>query len=110
MVSTAPRQKGSGGAQWRSVRTSRRRPRVDIGADRGNGSPDTGAWQAPPPGARTIGSVTEDEIEDLCGWTIGRLQEELVHRLPAVQPPAVAPSDGIDGILELLEHIRAADT
>jgi hypothetical protein len=67
-------------------------------------------WQAPPPGARTIGSVTEAEIEDLCGWTIGRLQEELVHRLPAVPPPAVAPSDGIDGILELLEHIRAADT
>lgn len=64
----------------------------------------------PETGARLVGDITDDEIDETSAWTILRLQEELVHREPVAQPPPVGPDDGIDGILELLEHIRAADT
>ncbi len=68
------------------------------------------AWRPPAPETRLVSSVTEEEVDDVCAWTITRLQEELVRRQPAAVPPAVGPDDGVDGILELLEHIRAADT
>ena len=74
------------------------------------GDPGELAWGPPPPGARDVTSVTDAEIEDVTGWTILRLQEELVHREPVAVPPPVGPEDGIDGVLELLEHIRATDT
>ena len=67
-------------------------------------------WTDPPPGARPVESVTADEIADAAAWTISRLQEELVQREPLNPPPPVGPDDGVPGILELLEHIRAADT
>lgn len=67
-------------------------------------------WQPPPESARQMSSVTNDEVDEVCAWTIARLQEELVQRQPDAAPPAVGPDDGIAGILELLEHIRAADT
>ena len=54
--------------------------------------------------------MTPEEIADATAWTIARLQEELVQRQPAHAPPPVGPDDGVPGILELLEHIRAADT
>ncbi len=62
------------------------------------------------PGARLTTDVTDDEVAEAAAWTILRLQEELVHREPVVAPPPVGPDDGIDAVLELLEHIRAADT
>lgn len=67
-------------------------------------------WAPPPPEARQVLSVTEDEVDEVCAWTIARLQENLVQRQPDVAPPAVGPDDGIEGILDLLEHIRAVDT
>lgn len=67
-------------------------------------------WRPPAPETRLVSSVTEEEVDDACAWTITRLQEELVKRQPAAVPPTVGPDDGVDGILELLEHIRAADT
>jgi hypothetical protein len=67
-------------------------------------------WRAPSPKSRSIDSVTEVELDELVRWTIGRLQEQLVEREPSAPPPPVGPDDGLDGILELLEHIRAADT
>jgi hypothetical protein len=68
------------------------------------------AWTDPPPDARAVSSVTEDEIDETSRWAIARLQEALVERQPAHAPPAVGPDDGVAGILELLEHIRATDT
>lgn len=67
-------------------------------------------WQPPSPQNRLPSSVTDDEVQEVCTWTITRLREELVQRQPDAVPPAVGPDDGVDGILELLEHIRAADT
>jgi hypothetical protein len=64
----------------------------------------------PAQGARAVSSVTQDELDDATRWTIGRLQEALVERQPTHPPPAVGPDDGVAGILDLLEHIRAADT
>jgi hypothetical protein len=74
------------------------------------GSLDDLAWRPPSPESRSIESVTEAELDALTRWTIGRLQEQLVERQPSAPPPPVGPDDGIEGILELLEHIRAADT
>jgi hypothetical protein len=74
------------------------------------GDLDELAWGDPPDGARAVESVTPDEIADATAWTISRLQEQLVERQPANPPPPVGPDDGVPGILELLEHIRAADT
>ncbi len=66
-------------------------------------------WRPPSPNARSIESVTDDELDEASDWTIARLQEELMRRESPVPPPPVGPHDGVDGILELLEHIRAAD-
>jgi hypothetical protein len=63
-----------------------------------------------PSDTRLAGDVTEVQVDEAATWTILRLQEELVHREPSAAPPPVGPDDGIDAILELLEHIRAADT
>ena len=63
-----------------------------------------------PADARLVSEVTDAEVDEVATWTILRLQEELVHREPSAPPPPVGPDDGIDAILELLEHIRAADT
>nr|MBA3310964.1 hypothetical protein [Nocardioidaceae bacterium] len=67
-------------------------------------------WRPPPPESRLVSTVTSDEIAEASDWTIARLQEQLVRRQPAHPAPAVGPTDGVPGILELLEHIRAADT
>ena len=74
------------------------------------GDLDELAWGDPPTGARAVESVTPEEIAEATAWTISRLQEQLVERQPANPPPPVGPNDGVPGILELLEHIRAADT
>jgi hypothetical protein len=74
------------------------------------GDLDELAWADPPPDARVVDSVTPEELADVTAWTISRLQEELVERQPSSPPPPVGPDDGVPGILELLEHIRAADT
>ncbi len=74
------------------------------------GDLSTLAWPEPPAEARLLTDVTPQELESLASWTILRLQEELVHREPVTSPPPVGPDDGVDGIIELLEHIRAADT
>lgn len=60
--------------------------------------------------ARLMSEVSEDEVDEVASWTILRLQEELVHREPAAVPPPVGPDDGLGAVLDLLEHIRAADT
>jgi hypothetical protein len=67
-------------------------------------------WAEPPQEARLVSDVESAELDEVAGWTILRLQEALVHREPVASPPPVGPQDGVDGILELLEHIRAADT
>ncbi len=74
------------------------------------GDPTVLGWSEPPAEARLLTDVTEQELESLASWTILRLQEELVHREPVTSPPPVGPDDGVEGIIELLEHIRAADT
>jgi hypothetical protein len=74
------------------------------------GELDELAWTDPAPGARTLDSVTTQELAETTAWVISRLQEELVERQPSHPPPPVGPNDGVPGILELLEHIRAADT
>jgi hypothetical protein len=74
------------------------------------GDLDELAWGDSPPTARGTESVTPAEIADAAAWTISRLQEQLVERQPASPPPPVGPDDGVPGILDLLEHIRAADT
>jgi hypothetical protein len=68
------------------------------------------AWGDPPAGGRAVESVTPEELAEATRWTISRLQEELVERQPVNPPPPVGPDDGVPGVLELLEHIRAADT
>jgi hypothetical protein len=67
-------------------------------------------WQPPSGSSRLVTSVTEDELAALAGWVVGRLHEALVERQPTAPHPGVLPQDGIAGILDLLEHIRAADT
>lgn len=67
-------------------------------------------WIEPPADARSSDSVGVDEVNALSKWVISQLQEELVQRQPVAPPPPVGPDDGPEGILELLEHIRAADT
>jgi len=74
------------------------------------GDLDELAWGDPSAGARAVDSVSQEEIAEATTWTIARLQEQLIERRPTNPPPPVGPEDGIPGILELLEHIRAADT
>jgi hypothetical protein len=74
------------------------------------GSLDDLQWRPPAPGSRGIDSVTPDEIDEVSRWAIARLQEQLVERQPRTPPPPVGPEDGVKGMLDLLEHIRAADS
>ncbi len=74
------------------------------------GDLDVLGWSDPPTEAQLPAEVTTQELESLASWTILRLQEALVHREPVTSPPPIGPDDGVDGIIELLEHIRAADT
>lgn len=67
-------------------------------------------WQPPPTEARPIESVTPKELSKASRWVISRLQEMWVERMPRTRPPEVSADDGVTGILELLEHIRAYDT
>ncbi len=61
--------------------------------------------------------ATPEEISELTSWTIGQLTEHLEQlRQDAddpssvVMPDGVGPDDGIPGIIEVIEHIRAATT
>jgi hypothetical protein len=67
-------------------------------------------WEPPKDAARLVSEVADSELAMASAWTISRLQEELVQRQPTTPYPDVGPEDGVPGILELLEHIRAADT
>lgn len=60
--------------------------------------------------ARAVSSVTPEELAEAVAWTQDRLREELEMRDPGVSVPDVVPADGVEGIVELLEHIRAFDT
>ncbi len=95
--------------EWLSERTAAMTRAIEAGGFSVVGDLRELDWQPPLVETRQISDVTEEEIAELCAWTIGRLQEELVQRHPAAALPAVGPDDGIDGILELLEHIRAAE-
>jgi hypothetical protein len=64
-----------------------------------------------PETSRAAGHVTEEELDEAARWTIERLHGVLAERAGGtVAAPRVAAGDGVPGILELLEHIRAADT
>jgi hypothetical protein len=80
---------------------------ADLEPSPGTTAESTGAGADP--GAAT---VTQAELDDAADWTIERLHEVLAERAAAgaVEVPAVRLGDGVAGILELLEHIRAADT
>lgn len=54
--------------------------------------------------------ASNEEIEAVAEWTIGRLQEEWVRLESSYPPPSVNVTDGIPGAWEMLEHIRAAKT
>jgi hypothetical protein len=60
--------------------------------------------------ARSVSSVTPQELAEAVAWTQDRLREELETRKPGVSVPDVSAADGVEGIVELLEHIRAFDT
>jgi hypothetical protein len=71
----------------------------------------------PPPGAGadtgvSTGEVTPAELIEAADWTIEQLHKVLAERGTgaARAAPSVGPGDGVPGVLELLEHIRAADT
>jgi hypothetical protein len=72
--------------------------------------------RAPAPPATWEDEVaSEDEVAEACAWTVERLTEHLQQlREDADDPdalapaPEVGPDDGVRGILELLEHVRAA--
>jgi hypothetical protein len=72
-------------------------------------------------GARTATGTalvaTDEEVEQACAWTIKALTEHLEQMRDDADepdamaaPPVVGPDDGIPGILELIEHVRAATT
>jgi hypothetical protein len=74
------------------------------------GALDDLRWRPPSDDSREVASVTQDEVDEASRWAIARLQEQLVERRPRTPPPSVGPEEGVEGMLELLEHIRAADT
>jgi hypothetical protein len=74
------------------------------------GALDDLGWRPPADGSRDVASVTQDEVDEASRWAIARLQEQLVERRPRTPPPSVGPEEGVAAMLELLEHIRAADT
>jgi hypothetical protein len=62
-------------------------------------------------------TATAEEVAEASAWTIERVAEHL-QRLrqdadepgTIAAPPEVGPGDGVRGILELVEHVRAAST
>ncbi len=74
------------------------------------GDLDELTWQPASDNARLLSSVTDDEIAEAGAWTIAQLQKTLMRRQLAEPSPPVTPDDGVAGILELLEQLRAADT
>ncbi len=74
------------------------------------GSLEDLCWQEPDSGARLLQSVTEAELSTATAWTSNELAAALMRRHPAAALPPLEPAAGIVNILELLEHIRAADT
>jgi hypothetical protein len=65
----------------------------------------------PPTGpARSVESVTGTELAEAAAWTIERLHEHLRTKHPGQPRPDIDPGDGVAGILDLLEHVRAYDT
>lgn len=95
---------------WLSEKSHRMADRIRAAGYEVTGDTDELDWSEAPVEARLIAEVIPEELESLASWTILRLQEALVHREPRTSPPPVGPDDGVDGIIELLEHIRAADT
>ncbi len=60
---------------------------------------------------RSIDTVTPAEIDEAAAWTVAMLTDELRTKRPENDASGpVTPPAGIDGILELLEQIRALDT
>jgi hypothetical protein len=74
------------------------------------GTLDDLRWEPPPSNARSVSSVTDEEIADAATWTVQQLQALLATRYPHVRPPNVPAHDPLGGVLDLLEVIRAADT
>lgn len=74
--------------------------------------------RAPAPPAPWEDDVaTTDEVAEAGAWTVERLTEHLEKLRQQADdpealapPPEVGPDDGVRGILELLEHVRAAST
>lgn len=97
-------------AGWLSERTAHMVSELNAAGYHVVGDLDDLLWQPSSSESRLVSSVTDAEVADAADWAIARLQEHLVRRRPDSPPPAVGPGDGVAGVLELLEHIRAADT
>lgn len=68
-------------------------------------------WSTPAESSRPPATATPAELQEAAAWTIGQLREVLRQRSGGQDAgPAVERDDGVPGILELLEHIRAADS
>ncbi len=67
-------------------------------------------WRPTSGPARSASAVTAAELAEAATWTIVQLRERLMTRKPTSTVPGVGSDAGVMGILELLEHIRAADT
>lgn len=97
-------------AGWLSEETAMMARRLEADSYDLRGDLADARWQPPPPEARAIDSVTAKELSRASRYAISRLQEMWVERMPRTNPPEVGADDGVAGILELLEHIRAYDT
>jgi len=72
---------------------------------------DLTSWPADDDGkARPVSSVTPEELAEAITWTQDKLRQELELREPGRTAPEVSAEDGVEGIVELLEHVRALDT
>lgn len=106
----APLAPPSGSQEWLAEETALMVRQVTAGGYDVVGDLGDLAWTPPEPGARTLDGVTIKEVNAAARWTIARLQEIWVEQMPRSFPPEVGPEDGIPGILQLLEHLRALDT
>lgn len=52
----------------------------------------------------------EEAVEELTRWAIARLQELWVNLAPQHTPPDIGIEDGLTGLVDLMEHCRAAST
>lgn len=64
---------------------------------------------APLAGSRPADEPDEAVVEQLITWSIGRLQELWVSLAPQQTPPDVGVDDGLAGLIEMIEHCRAAE-